>query len=76
MRGGVYNCDSTTWADGDMFSSRDRYVDRKTDYRAVLGEIFMNHFGNDRALLDMVIPGYSEAALAYPSDFRLLSFLA
>ena len=76
VRGGVYNCDSTTWADGDMFSSRDRYVDRKTDYRAVLGEIFMNHFGNDRALLDMVIPGYSEAALAYPSDFRLLSFLA
>ncbi len=76
VRGGVYNCDSTTWAEGDMFSSRERYVDRKTDYRAVLGEIFMNHFGNDRALLDLVIPSYSEAEVANPMDFRLLGFLA
>lgn len=73
--GGVYNCDASTWAAGDLFSARDRYVDRRTDYRAVFAEIFAGHFGTSDALLEAVIPGYGEAALANPGDFEPLGFL-
>ena len=40
VRGGVYNCDASTWSDGDLFSDNDRYVRRRTDFRIVFGEIF------------------------------------
>jgi hypothetical protein len=75
VRGGVYNCDASTWAAGDMFSVRDRYVDRRTDYRAVFAEIFTQHFGTSDALLEAVIPGYTDAALTHPGDFETLGFL-
>jgi uncharacterized protein (DUF1501 family) len=75
VRGGVYNCDPTTWAAGDLFSQSSRYVRRRTDYRAVFGEIFMRHFGDNMALLNQVIPGYSAAAAANPGDFNFLNFL-
>lgn len=75
VQGGVYNCDDSTWADGDMFSQRSRYVARRTDYRAVFGEIFMRHFGDDMQTLNEVIPGYSQAAARNPGDFRFLNFL-
>ncbi len=75
IRGGVYNCDSATWAPGDLFSARDRYVRRRTDYRAVFGEIFTKHFGNDEVTLEAVIPGYAEAALENPEDFKFLNLL-
>ena len=75
MNGGVYNCDASTWSDGDMFSSRDRYVLRKTDFRAVFGEIFTRHFGDSEAVLEQVIPGYGAAADANPADFVPLGFL-
>lgn len=47
VNGGVYNCDDTTWDDGDIFSKRGRYLARRTDFRSVFGEIFTKHFGND-----------------------------
>jgi uncharacterized protein (DUF1501 family) len=75
VRGGVYNCDASTWAAGDMFSSQGRYVHRKTDYRAVFGEIFTRHFGDSREMLEQVIPSYAQAALDNPGDFELLNFL-
>jgi len=75
VKGGVYNCDSTTWAAGDLFSQSGRYVRRRTDYRAVFGEIFTKHFGDSPALLNEVIPGYSTAAAANPGDFQYLGFL-
>jgi uncharacterized protein (DUF1501 family) len=73
--GGVYNCDASTWAAGDLFSARDRYVDRRTDYRAVFAEIFARHFGTSDAMLETVIPGYAQAALEHPGDFESLGFL-
>ncbi len=76
VKGGVYNCDATTWRSGDMFSERDRYVRRRTDFRAVFAEIFTQHFGDDPALLDSIIPGYSSLARQRPSDYRYLNFLA
>jgi uncharacterized protein (DUF1501 family) len=76
VKGGVYNCDPATWAPGDLFSERDRYVRRKTDYRAVFGEIFMKHFGDDMSMINQVIPGYNAAQQANPSDFQFLNFLA
>jgi len=75
VHGGVYNCDATTWAAGDLFSASGRYLDRKTDYRAVFAEIFTRHFGDNAVLLEMVIPGYFQAMLDNPSDFDFLNFL-
>ncbi len=75
VRGGVYNCDNTTWSAGDLFSSRDRYILRKTDYRAVFAEIFTQHFGLADTLLDQIIPGYDQAAADEPGDFASLDFL-
>jgi uncharacterized protein (DUF1501 family) len=75
VKGGVYNCDASTWAAGDLFSQSSRYVKRRTDYRAVFGEIFLQHFGDDMATLNQVIPGYSQAAAAQPQDFAPLGFL-
>lgn len=76
VRGGVYNCDASTWAPGDLFSARDRYVDRRTDFRAVFAEIFQRHFGSDLATVEEVIPGYSNAAQDNPNDFEPLGFLS
>ena len=59
VKGGVYNCDDRTWEDNAMFSARDRYLARKTDFRGVFGEIFQRHFGDSREQLDQWMPGYS-----------------
>ncbi len=75
VRGGIYNCDAASWSEGDLFSARDRYVDRRTDFRAVFAEIFARHFGTDEALLETVIPGYAQAVLDYPKDFKPVNFL-
>jgi uncharacterized protein (DUF1501 family) len=75
VKGGVYNCNAATWAPGDLFSQSSRYVKQRTDYRAVFGEIFTRHFGDDSATLNYVIPGYSQAAAARPTDFQFLNFL-
>lgn len=75
IQGGVYNCDDSTWAPGDLFSTKDRYIRRNTDYRAVFAEIFTRHFGDDPALLETIIPGYTQAVLANPTEFRSLGIL-
>ncbi|MHC4726513.1 MAG: DUF1501 domain-containing protein [Planctomycetota bacterium] len=75
VQGGVYNCDASTWLEGDLFSASERYVERKTDYRAVFGEIFMRHFGDNDEMLEQVIPGYTQAANDNPGDFEFLNFL-
>ena len=75
VNGGVYNCDPTRWESGAMFDKSGRYLSRKTDYRAVMAEIFKNHFGDAPELLDDIIPGYSEAAAENPEDFVPLNYL-
>ncbi|MCP4614529.1 MAG: DUF1501 domain-containing protein [Planctomycetes bacterium] len=75
VQGGVYNCDSSTWSEGDLFSAGGRYVERRTDYRAIFGEIFMRHFGDSVEVLEQVIPGYTQAAQNNPGDFNFLNFL-
>jgi len=75
VRGGVYNCDAATWSEGDLFSDNERYVSRRTDFRAVFGEIFTRHFGDSRDVLEQVIPSYTEAARDNPGDFESLNFL-
>lgn len=72
VAGGVYNCDSTTWADGDLLSVNNRYVAHRTDFRSVFGEIFTGHFGDAPALVDQIIPGYSAAATSDPASFAPL----
>lgn len=77
VKGGVYNCDSSTWADGDIFSNGNgRYLAKRTDFRAVFGEIFTRHFGDNPAILDRIIPGYTAAAASDPSGFQPLNFMA
>lgn len=76
VKGGVYNCDSNRWKQGDMFSKSGRYLSRKTDYRAVFGEILTRHFGDDPAMMNEIIPGYTAAAAKDPAGFETLGFLA
>ena len=58
--GGVYNVDSTTWENGDMFSTANgRYVAHRTDYRAIYREILAGHLGDPENQMDTIIPGYS-----------------
>jgi uncharacterized protein (DUF1501 family) len=75
VNGGTYNCDAGTWADQDMFSKSGRYVARKTDFRTVLGEIFMGHYGSAKAQLDTVMPGYDADETANPGDFTQLGIM-
>ena len=70
VNGGVYNCDTGTWANGDLFSVNNRYVARRTDYRGVFADIF-SWMGNNQ--LDATIPGYS--SLSSQNDFQSLGFL-
>jgi len=53
-----------------------RYLDRKTDFRSVFGEIFSDHFGNTPKQLDDVIPTYAQAKKENPSDFKKLGFIS
>jgi uncharacterized protein (DUF1501 family) len=76
IKGGVYNCDSTTWADGDMFSRRGRYLERKTDFRAIYGEIFTKHFGTAANRLEVVMPGFNQDKIDFPNDFTELGILS
>ncbi len=75
VRGGIYNCDSSTWKANDLFSGRSRYVAKRTDFRGVFGEIFTRHFGDSPALLEEIIPGYTVAAAKDPTGFQPLGFL-
>lgn len=75
VKGGVYNCDATRWAAGDLFSKSERYVALRTDFRAVFGEIFTGHFGDPTSLLESIMPGYGAAAVADPAGFVPLGFL-
>lgn len=75
VNGGVYNCDASTWQTGDLLSYDNKYIERRTDYRQVFAEIFMNHFGDDLATINQVIPGYNAATLATPGDFAPLNFI-
>ena len=59
VNSGVYNCDATTWANGDMFSTGNaRYIAQRTSFLSVYAEIVDKHFGST-AVLDTVIPGWS-----------------
>jgi uncharacterized protein (DUF1501 family) len=78
VNGGVYNCDSTTWDTSGvspMFQKSGRYLSRRTDFRAIMGEIFSSYFGDGDTGLDEIMPGYSEAAAASPTDFARLNFI-
>ncbi len=74
VNGGVYNCDATTWADGDMFSTANaRYVAQRTDFRNPLGEILDSHFGLTSPQIDAVLPGFTSHA--GEPEFDALGFL-
>ncbi|HAV61693.1 MAG TPA: hypothetical protein DCY13_04925 [Verrucomicrobiales bacterium] len=78
VNGGVYNCDSTTWDTSGvspMFQKSGRYLSRRTDYRAVMGEVFTRFLGDSNGLLNEIIPGYDAAAAANPSDFAPLNYI-
>ncbi|MBI4604067.1 MAG: DUF1501 domain-containing protein [Planctomycetes bacterium] len=75
VKGGVYNCDASTWAPGDLFSQSGRYVRRKTDYRNVVWEILEKHFGVSTTMREQILPGYGAAATANPGDFAALNFM-
>jgi len=78
VNGGVYNCDSATWETGAntaMNAVSSRYLSRRTDFRAVFGEIFSRHFGDTPAQLDTVIPGFSDLQATGGSTYNYLTIL-
>ena len=81
VNGDVYNCDGSSWNTGatetesSMFDINNRYLSRRTDFRAIFGEIFMKHFGDTRADLDIVIPGYTQAEIDTPLEMAQLGIL-
>ncbi len=75
VTGGVYNCDSTTWEPGAMTAVSNRYLSRRTDFRAVFGEIFKRHFGDSDAQLDTVIPDFSNLQASGGSTYDFLNIL-
>ncbi len=77
VKGGVYNCDSKTWKNGDMFSTKNgRYLARKTDFRSVFGEVFTSHFNDSSKQLSQVIPTFEAAKRENPGDFKKLGLFA
>ncbi len=73
----VYNCDSSTWANGDIFSTNNgRYLAHRTDFRAVMAEIFSKHFGDSQSVIDTVIPTYQSAKGEDAAGFVPLNFLS
>ena len=81
VNGGIYNCDGGTWETGPneedsaMFKVNNRYLSRRTDFRAVYGEIFEKHFGNTRAETNQVIPGYDAVEAEEPATMAQLGIL-
>ncbi|MEM7261999.1 MAG: DUF1501 domain-containing protein [Planctomycetota bacterium] len=65
VSGGLWNCDATTWSDGDLLSIDGNYLSHQTDFRAIFAEIASNHFGLG-ASLDSIIPGWSGLGLSFP----------
>lgn len=63
VRGGVYNCDASTWPAGVMFGVEGRYLQHETDYRAIGWEVLRDHMGADPATRDTVFPGYGSDGL-------------
>lgn len=66
-RTGVWNCGgvgdvSIPWVtgpSGSMFRASNRYLQRNTDYRSVLGKLIRDHLGASQDQLNRIIPGYS-----------------
>ena len=58
-----------------MTAVSNRYLSRKTDFRAVFGEIFKKHFGDSEAQLDTVIPGFSDLQSTGGSTYNFLNIL-
>ena len=63
IKGGVYNCDPTTWPAGVMFGVQGRYLLERTDYRSVFWELLRDHMGADPASADSAFPGYTGLGL-------------
>ncbi len=75
VKGGIYNCDATSWERDAIFNVNGRYLSHRTDFRAIFAEIFTRHFGDSPAALDAIIPDYNEAVRANPAHFRFLDFI-
>jgi Protein of unknown function (DUF1501) len=67
-RTGVWNCGGdgdrvlpwVTGPTGSMFRAGDRYLQRNTDYRSVLGKVIRDHLGASPEQLNRIIPGYTQ----------------
>ncbi|MEN9677781.1 MAG: hypothetical protein RIS76_3677, partial [Verrucomicrobiota bacterium] len=67
-RSGVFNCGGDgdrvipwqTGATGSLFRAGDRYLQRNTDYRSVLGKLIRDHLGAAPSQLPRIIPGYAQ----------------
>ena len=77
ISGGVYNCDSSTWPNGTLFSTANgRYLSHRTDFRAIYNEIITKHLGDPDGRIDEIIPGFTSLAAANSGGyFTPLNFI-
>ena len=74
-RTGIWNCGGDgdrrlPWVPGptgSMFRAKDRYLERNTDYRSVLGKLIRDHLGATPDQLNRIIPGYAQPGEALKS---------
>jgi uncharacterized protein (DUF1501 family) len=65
QRSGIIGCGSSdaipwqTGPTGTMFKAENRYLQRATDYRQVLGKVIRDHLGATQDQLNRIIPGYA-----------------
>ncbi len=72
VRGGVYNCDATTWPSGATMRAGAGLA-WLTDYRAVLAEVLVRHLGVDELDLDALLPDWSQR---HGAEFDYVGFLS
>jgi uncharacterized protein (DUF1501 family) len=63
VNGGIYNCEPSTWPAGAMFARDGRYLEYRTDYRAIMWELLRDHMEADLSTVETVFPGYGGAGL-------------
>ena len=70
VNGGMYNCDPDSWANGDLFSTKNgRYVAHRTDFRNIYHEILTRHLGDPDGRIDEIIPNYSAVSATDPNGY-------
>ncbi len=78
---GIFNCDATNWPSGTMENAPGYpggpsvHLGMATDFRAILAEIWMDHFGLSSAQVADILPGWSTLQTPGQAPSNFLNFM-